>query len=210
MTIIKKGPNEPPSKIGAAFSPFTGIKEEMKSEAITGPAKESDVTSSPTLEFSNQRKKVVGAGILIICIASMIHASNERESPSIGWMLALCASWSLIVWLWPERFNKPMLFSNAKTCVKWCVCAWLVAMAVHFGVYEAYHSKLAVEFHREKASLESRLSEERSAYTKTANELAKIRQDMMSFSKATIDLRDAATDEEFLIAAKELRSRIKR
>jgi hypothetical protein len=135
MTIIKKGPNEPPSKIGAAFSPFTEINEEMKSEAITGPAKESDVTRSPTLEFSNQRKKVVGAGILIICIASMIHASTKRESPSVGWMLALCASWSLIVWLWPEKYSCISGVRWQSVERKAHICAiWTGIIALAYGV----------------------------------------------------------------------------
>ena len=56
--------------------------------------------------MNDKRKKIIGSGILVICIASMLHASNERESPSMGWMLALSASWSLIVWLWPEKYAR--------------------------------------------------------------------------------------------------------
>ena len=55
--------------------------------------------------MSDKRKKIIGAGILVICIASMVHASNERKSPSLGWMLALSTSWGLIVWLWADKMQ---------------------------------------------------------------------------------------------------------
>lgn len=55
----------------------------------------------PKGELSETKKKIMGAGVLAILIISMIMAHTENESPSIGWMLALSASWGLFVWLWP-------------------------------------------------------------------------------------------------------------
>jgi hypothetical protein len=54
-----------------------------------------------TSGLGDKKKKIIGAGVLAILIVSMIAAHSERESPSIGWMLALSASWGLFVWLWP-------------------------------------------------------------------------------------------------------------
>lgn len=110
MTIIKKGPNEPPSKIGAAFSPYTEIKKEIKSDAMTGPAKEKFIRppvkmSPPVQEFSNRRKKVVAVGWLVICIASIAGEYRRYDwgTPSLSWLVLLCATWALTVWLWPGQ-----------------------------------------------------------------------------------------------------------
>jgi hypothetical protein len=56
--------------------------------------------------MNDKRKKVVGLGLLVICVFSMIYAYDERESPSLGWMLAWGTTWALAVWLWPEKYSR--------------------------------------------------------------------------------------------------------
>ncbi|WP_397385954.1 hypothetical protein [Prosthecobacter sp.] len=93
--------------------------------------------------MSDKRKRIIGAGILVICIASMFHASNERESPSVGWMLALCVAWALSVWLWPEKYaHMPKVdWSNVKRKVHICAI-WIVTIGVFIGgVWLFGHSK---------------------------------------------------------------------
>lgn len=54
--------------------------------------------------MSASRKRILGVGLLLICVGSMIEASDSYNgTPSLGWMVAMGATWALVVWLWPER-----------------------------------------------------------------------------------------------------------
>ena len=54
--------------------------------------------------MSALRKRILGIGLLVICVGSMIEASDRYNgTPSLGWMVAMGATWALVVWLWPER-----------------------------------------------------------------------------------------------------------
>ncbi len=56
--------------------------------------------------MSASRKRILGVGLLLICVGSMIEASDSYNgTPSVGWMLAMGATWSLVVWLWPEHLS---------------------------------------------------------------------------------------------------------
>lgn len=154
--------------------------------------------------ISNIRKKIIGAGVLIISIASMIRAAYRYAgTPSLAWMVALSATWALIVWLWPERFNQPKIFTAAKTTMKWLSLALIVAWAAQFGIYEAYHSKLAVDFHQQKNQIESEmkiLKEQKEDAVK----------DIRNIVAACITLREAKAEHEILNAAIELRQVMER
>lgn len=56
---------------------------------------------SPT----DRRKKVTAIGWLVICAASILNESHGHYwgTPSLSWLVLLCATWALIVWLFPEN-----------------------------------------------------------------------------------------------------------
>lgn len=55
--------------------------------------------------MSALRKRILGVGLLLICVGSMIEASDSYNgSPSLGWMVAMGATWALVVWLFPPDF----------------------------------------------------------------------------------------------------------
>lgn len=87
--------------------------------------------------MSDKRKRIAGVGVLLICVASMIHANAERESPSIGWMLALSASWGLAVWLWPDNYPQSSWRSSLtwlRKLIKPCLILAVIFSAVAVGV----------------------------------------------------------------------------
>jgi hypothetical protein len=100
----------------------------------------------PTSRLGDTKKKIIGAGVLAILIISMIVAHTERESPSIGWMLALSASWGISVWLLPSWI---FVFSvNWKKWLRIGVASLAVFAAIAIGA-EASLSK----WRREKVEL---------------------------------------------------------
>jgi hypothetical protein len=147
--------------------------------------------------MSDRRKKIVAVGWLGICAVSIVKESGRYSwgTPSLSWLVLLCATWALIVWLWPEKFNKPKLASVVKTSIKWIICCALIMWAVQFGIREAYHSKLAVDFYREKNQLET----ERDAAKK----------DIRAIVDACITLREAKAEHEIFNAAVNLREQMK-
>ncbi|WP_395746050.1 hypothetical protein [Prosthecobacter sp.] len=115
ISIRRVTPGEPPSRIGTAFDPFAERKKHMaasKENQVKPDKPDEPMVLSPNPDLSLARKKIIGSGVLVICIASMVHASNERESPSLGWMLALSSTWALSAWLWPTHWNFSFLRSK--------------------------------------------------------------------------------------------------
>jgi hypothetical protein len=90
----------------------------------------------PTSRLGDTKKKIIGAGVLAILIVSMIVAHSERESPSIGWMLALSASWGLFVWLWPGWAT--LLASNWRKWIGIGAASFAAFIAIAIGAEASF------------------------------------------------------------------------
>ncbi len=102
------------TELSRAFDPFSERKEKMPANSASGPPKEKfirppvQVTASSRMEvMSDKRKKIVAIGWLVICIASIANESDRYGwgTPSLSWLILLCATWALIVWLWKWQID---------------------------------------------------------------------------------------------------------
>lgn len=82
-------------------------KEEkmMEQQTLQGGEKllKNYLETEPSL--SGARKRLIAVGWLVICIISI---ANEKGSyswgtPSLSWLVLLCATWALIIWLLPKK-----------------------------------------------------------------------------------------------------------
>lgn len=85
-----------------------GIRESMQMKNCQNNSLEKSASGDG---MSGKRKKIVAAGCLVICIASIINESGRYSwgTPSLSWLVLLCATWALIVWLWPESLSATRL-----------------------------------------------------------------------------------------------------
>lgn len=137
--------------------------------------------------MNDLRKRIIGAGILIICIASMVHASDKRESPSIGWMLALCVTWSLAVWLCPQRLNWAWVKPWSKRCFMIAVFGNALAFSLKF--YER-------ELQEKQATKDARI---------LTAEVLRLQEEERSSDFLLSLIRDAKNDELLLEEARRIR-----
>jgi hypothetical protein len=105
-----------------SFSPFRGLPKRIgdfdeylsqqaaqqtaKRPVEQGPTSPEDQSRSTLVPSQTERrKKITAAGWLIICAASILNESNSYHwgTPSLSWLVLLCATWALLVWLAPDR-----------------------------------------------------------------------------------------------------------
>lgn len=137
--------------------------------------------------MSDKQKKIIAVGWLFICIASMVHASNERESPSIGWMLPLCVTWILAVWLCPQHWNWSWVKPWSKRC--FILAFFGNALAFSLKFYER-------ELKEQEATKDARI---------LATEVRRLQEEEKSSDYLLALIRDAKTDELLLNEAKRIR-----
>ena len=81
------------------------VEKTMEQQTLPGGDKllKNYLEAEPSL--SGARKKLIAVGWLVICIISI---ANEKGSyswgtPSLSWLVLLCATWALIIWLLPKK-----------------------------------------------------------------------------------------------------------
>lgn len=120
--------------------------QNQNSETLT-PTVSRESKRGDVVGVSLLRKRIIGIGLLFICIGSMIEAAGSYHgTPSLGWMVALCATWALIVWLWPNEWDALLIAKNSWRFIRRWVAtvAWVlfagagVIFIIYAGIIRPY------------------------------------------------------------------------